>query len=65
VTASPPREGFGPVQIAGDPERALRERRQREGIPVDPETWRQILEGGERLGVPAEAVSRLGRPAAA
>jgi uncharacterized oxidoreductase len=64
VTASPARAGFGPVQLAGDPERALRERRLREGIPVDPETWRQILEAGGRLGVPAEALGRLGRPAA-
>jgi uncharacterized oxidoreductase len=64
VTASPARAGFGPVQLAGDPERALRERRLREGIPVDPETGRQILEAGGRLGVPAEALGRLGRPAA-
>lgn len=62
VTASPPREGFGPVLLAGDPERALRVQRERDGIPVDPETWRQILEGASRLGVSAEAVRQIGRP---
>jgi uncharacterized oxidoreductase len=62
VTASPPREGFGPVLLAGDPERALRAQRERDGILVDPETWRQILEGASRLGVSAEAVQGLGRP---
>jgi uncharacterized oxidoreductase len=61
VTASPPREGFGPVQLAGDPERACRAERERDGIPVDPETWRQILESAQRLGVSPERVAERGR----
>jgi hypothetical protein len=36
--------------------------RERDGIPVDPETWRQILEGATRLGVSAESVRQIGRP---
>jgi hydroxycarboxylate dehydrogenase B len=65
VTASPPREGFGPVMLAGDPERARRAERERDGIAVDPETWRQILDGAQRLGVPVDQVQALGQPASA
>lgn len=59
VTASPPREGFGPVRLAGDPERETRARRESDGVPVDAETWRQILAAGERVGVAPAAVSAL------
>ena len=39
-----------PVLVPGDPERQSREERA-EGIPVDAESWEQILEAGETLGV--------------
>ena len=51
VKASPPREGFGPVCVAGEPERASRARRTVEGVPVDATTWREILEAATKLGV--------------
>ncbi len=51
VRASPPREGFDAVRIAGDPERETRAKRSSDGVPVDATTWQQILEAGERLGV--------------
>ena len=57
VTASPPREGFGPVRLAGDPERETRAQRTRDGVPVDAETWRQILAAGERVGVPSRGIA--------
>jgi len=42
------------VLVPGDPERAMRLERA-EAIPVDVESWRQIVATGERLGVePAE-----------
>jgi uncharacterized oxidoreductase len=56
VQASPPREGFGPVQVAGDAERASRRQRLAEGVPVDATTWREILAAATRLGVDAHAV---------
>lgn len=43
VRASPPRKGFGPVMVPGDPERYQRARREAEGIEIDTETWRQIV----------------------
>ncbi|HEY6132423.1 MAG TPA: malate/lactate/ureidoglycolate dehydrogenase [Rubrivivax sp.] len=48
---SPPREGFGPVQVAGEPERAMRRKRSAEGVPVDGTTWQEILGAAAKLGV--------------
>lgn len=56
VQASPPRDGFEAVQVAGDAERASKVRRSAEGIPVDAATWREILAAADRLGVGARRV---------
>jgi len=40
------------VLVPGDPERAMRLERA-EAIPVDVESWRQIVATGERLGMEA------------
>ena len=56
VKASPPREGFDPVRVAGEPERASRARRSAEGVPVDVNTWQEILAAAGKLGVDAGAV---------
>jgi uncharacterized oxidoreductase len=42
ITGSPPRKAGEPVLIPGDPERANREKRLKEGVPIDDETWREI-----------------------
>ena len=52
VKASPAADPEEPVLVPGDPERAMRVERA-EAIPVDAESWRQIVAAGERLGVPA------------
>ena len=39
---SRPAPGFDKVRIAGEPEREKRARREREGIPVDATTWKEI-----------------------
>ena len=51
VQASPATSGGEGVQIAGDPERAARAQRQRDGIVVDDQTWREILDAGRKVGV--------------
>jgi uncharacterized oxidoreductase len=56
VRASPPREGFEPVRLAGEPERASKVRRTHEGVPVDATTWREILAAATTLGVDAAQV---------
>ena len=40
---SPVAPGFDKVRIAGEPEREMRTRRSRDGIPVDDNTWNDIL----------------------
>ncbi|MET0543580.1 MAG: malate/lactate/ureidoglycolate dehydrogenase [Variovorax sp.] len=47
----PPGMGFDAVQIAGEPERAARKSREREGIWLDDATWGEIVAAGRRVGV--------------
>ena len=54
ITASPPRRPDEPVLIPGDPERANRANRLRDGIPIDDETWREIVESARTVNVLAE-----------
>jgi hydroxycarboxylate dehydrogenase B len=56
VTASPAREGFADVRLAGDPERSARANRLAHGVPVDGTTWQQILEAANKLGVDPASV---------
>ena len=58
VQASPAREGYGPVQVAGDAERAQRARRSAEGVSVDATTWQEILDAATTLGVAPAAVNQ-------
>ncbi|WP_372826900.1 malate/lactate/ureidoglycolate dehydrogenase [Polaromonas sp.] len=51
LRAGPVAPGFEAVQIAGDPERACRMQREREGIAVDAQTWKEIVAAGARVGV--------------
>ncbi|XAH22976.1 malate/lactate/ureidoglycolate dehydrogenase [Xylophilus sp. GW821-FHT01B05] len=48
---SPGTLGEPGVQIAGEPERAYRRQRSRDGIAVDAQTWEQIVRAGRELGV--------------
>jgi uncharacterized oxidoreductase len=57
VQASPAREGFGPVQVAGDAERAHRAARTAQGVAVDATTWQEILDAAQSLGVAPAAVN--------
>ncbi|MFN0186875.1 MAG: malate/lactate/ureidoglycolate dehydrogenase [Aquabacterium sp.] len=59
VKSSPARDGFDPVQVAGDPERATVARRRVEGIPVDSTTWAELLTAADRLGVARQEIERL------
>ena len=59
VKASPAQAGGGPVRIAGEPERECRARRLIEGIPVDENTWSELLACAATLGGDAAAVNRL------
>ncbi|MDB5842818.1 MAG: malate/lactate/ureidoglycolate dehydrogenase [Polaromonas sp.] len=47
---SPPADGFDQVQIAGEPERALRLKRERDGIEIDHQTWQEIALAAGKVG---------------
>lgn len=51
--------GFDKVRIAGDPEREMRAKRQKEGIPVDPTTWKEIQTAAAKLKLAPQEVQRL------
>ena len=59
VKASPPSNPAEPVLVPGDPERATRIERGREGIDVDAETWSQIKERGGMFGLAAAEMDRI------
>jgi uncharacterized oxidoreductase len=47
---SPPAEGFDTVQIAGEPERAMRLQREQDGIEIDLQTWQEIVLAAGKVG---------------
>lgn len=51
IRKSPPAPGFDRVRIAGEPEREYRAARERDGVPVDESTWKEILAAAAKLGV--------------
>jgi len=51
VKETPLAEGFAEILVPGEPEFRTRARRAAEGIPLDLETWRQIVAAAERCGV--------------
>ena len=52
VKTSPPAPGFDEILVPGEIEARQTERRLREGIPIDDETWRQIQETAAEVGIP-------------
>ena len=53
--------GSDRVCIAGEPEREYRAKREREGIPVDQETWNEIRAAAAKLRVAPERIDALAR----
>lgn len=51
VRSCPPTDSSGSVLIPGDPERKAREDRKTHGIPLDHQSFSDILEAAERYGV--------------
>jgi hydroxycarboxylate dehydrogenase B len=58
VKASPPADRGEAVELPGEPERRTRREREREGIPLDATTCRQLADCAGALGVPVPAELR-------
>jgi uncharacterized oxidoreductase len=56
---SRPAPGFDRVRIAGEPEREMRARRTREGVPVDDTTWQEIQRAADKVKLPRERLQAL------
>lgn len=56
VKSSPPRPGVDAVMVAGEPERKSRDKRLKEGIPVDANTWKELIEAAELAGLSAAQI---------
>ena len=56
VRAALPQDASQPVKAPGDVEREMRRVRAREGIPLDAQTWQQIVEAAASYGLDAETL---------
>lgn len=59
VYDTPTMAGVDRMRIPGEPEREMRAQRGRDGIPIDPTTWGDILEAAAELGIDEPAVRTL------
>src|SRR5205814_1151017 len=51
LRSTPPLDGVEKVMVPGDPEAAAESRYRRDGIALDDEGWRLLVEAGRRVGV--------------
>ena len=51
LKASPNAPGTDGVHLAGEPERAARQAKQKLGIEVDDNTWAEIVAAGAKVGL--------------
>lgn len=57
--SSPAADHDKPVMIAGDPERAARQHRESQGVPIDPTTWKQIVQAAGSVGMSSARVDEI------
>ena len=58
---SRPAPGVDHVRIAGEPEREMRAKRSRDGIPVDDTTWQEIQRAADKVKLARERLQALAR----
>jgi uncharacterized oxidoreductase len=59
VRASPPADGVETVLLPGEPERQRRKKRLAEGIPIDANTWGEVVSAGESVGVTGHRITKI------
>jgi uncharacterized oxidoreductase len=65
VKSSPPRPGADQVLVAGEPERISMARRLAAGIPIDGNTWNELVAAARAAGVAAERLDHYAASGAA
>jgi uncharacterized oxidoreductase len=53
--------GFDKVRIAGEPEREMRAKRVRDGIPVDGTTWEEVQRAADKVKLSRDQVTKLAK----
>ena len=53
--------GADKVRIAGEPERETRAKRERDGVPVDENTWKEILAAAAKVKLDSSKVEKLAK----
>jgi hydroxycarboxylate dehydrogenase B len=61
LRASRPAPGHDRVRMAGEPEREYRAKRERDGVPVDAETWKEIREAAAKVKLDPARIDALAR----
>jgi hydroxycarboxylate dehydrogenase B len=56
VKSSPPRPGVEEVMVAGEPERKSRAKRLEDGIPIDANSWKELIGAAQQVGLPASSM---------
>ena len=59
VKSSPPAPGVDAVMFPGEPERKSRADREANGIPVDDNTWEQLLASARDVGITEDEIERI------
>jgi len=62
VRASPPLQGVDRVRMPGEPEEEHRAARGANGIPIDPTTWREIMDAAAVVGLERASLEASARP---
>jgi uncharacterized oxidoreductase len=58
---SRPAPGFEKVRLAGEPEREMRAKRMRDGIPVDEMTWEEIQRAADKVKLARSEVQKIAK----
>ncbi len=53
MKSTPARKGFDEVLLPGEPEQRMTAHRLQTGIPIDDNTWQQMVEAGKAVSIPA------------
>jgi hydroxycarboxylate dehydrogenase B len=60
IKSSPPAPGFDEVTLPGEPDFRKKQERSRQGIPIDENTWTQILDSAATVGVTWKSPAPVG-----
>jgi uncharacterized oxidoreductase len=61
VKQSPAMQGTDGVKVAGEPEQLTKAERLKNGVPVDENSWQEVLQAADSLGMNADQIDQIAR----